>query len=188
GYIVPPANFLPGLRALCDRHGILLVLDEVQSGIGRTGKFWAHEHYGVEADIVTSAKGIASGLPLGAVIAKKEIMQWPPGSHASTFGGNPVACAAAVETLKLLDEELMANAAKVGAHLKQRLEGWAAGCDRVGEVRGMGLMIGVEIVKSKAGRERDQALRNAIEHTAFGRGLLILGCGENNIRFCPSLR
>lgn len=187
GYIVPPGNFLPGLRELGDRYGILLVLDEVQSGIGRTGKFWAHEHFGIEADIVCSAKGIASGLPLGAVIAKQDIMTWPPGSHASTFGGNPIACAAAVETLKLLDEGLTDNAAAVGEHLKQRLERWAAGCDRVGEVRGIGLMIGVEIVKSKAGKERDPKLRDAIEMAAFQRGLLVLGCGENNIRFCPSL-
>ncbi|MBX3461001.1 MAG: acetyl ornithine aminotransferase family protein [Planctomycetes bacterium] len=187
GYVVPPANFLPGLRALCDKHGILLVLDEVQSGMGRTGKFWAHEHFGIEADIITSAKGIASGLPLGAVIAKKDIMTWPPGSHASTFGGNPIACAAAVETIKLLDEGLTANAAGVGEYMKMRLDEWAKGSPVAGEVRGMGLMLGVEIVKSKQGKERDAELRNTIELTAFARGLLILGCGENNIRFCPSL-
>jgi 4-aminobutyrate aminotransferase len=187
GYIVPPDNFLPGLRKLCDKHGMLLVVDEVQSGMGRTGKFWAHQHWGIEADIITSAKGIASGLPLGAVIARKEIMTWPPGSHASTFGGNPVACAAAVETIKLLDEELVANAAGVGAHLKGRLETWATGCPFVGEIRGKGLMIGVEIVKSRQSKEKDPELRNAIEQAAFKRGLLILGCGENNIRFCSSL-
>jgi 4-aminobutyrate aminotransferase len=187
GYIVPPESFLPGLRELCDRHGILLVLDEVQSGIGRTGKFWAHEHCGVQADIVCSAKGIASGLPLGAVIARRDIMGWPPGSHASTFGGNPIACAAAVETIRLLDEGLVDNAEAVGEHLRQRLEQWVQGCDQAGEVRGKGLMIGVEIVKSKASRERDPELRNAIELAAFKRGLLILGCGENTIRLCPSL-
>jgi 4-aminobutyrate aminotransferase len=187
GYIVPPDNFLPGLRKLCDKHGILLVFDEVQSGMGRTGKFWAHEHFGVEADIITSAKGIASGLPLGAVIAKKDIMTWPPGSHASTFGGNPIACAAAVETVKLLDEELIANTAKVGAHLKSKLEAWAKGNKHAGEVRGKGLMLGVEIIKSKDTKEKDAELRNAIETAAFYRGLLIIGCGENNIRFCSSL-
>lgn len=185
GYVVPPDNFLPALRKLCDKHGILLVFDEVQSGMGRTGKFWAHQHWGVEADIITSAKGIASGLPLGAVIAKKDIMTWPPGSHASTFGGNPVACAAAVETVKLLDEELIANAASVGAHLLGKLK--ALKSPHIGEVRGKGLMVGVEIVKSREGREKAPELRNKVEMTAFARGLLILGCGENNIRFCPSL-
>lgn len=185
GYVVPPDNFLPALRKLCDKHGILLVFDEVQSGMGRTGKFWAHQHWGVEADIITSAKGIASGLPLGAVIAKKDIMTWPPGSHASTFGGNPVACAAAVETVKLLDEELIANAAEVGAYLLGKLK--ALKSPHVGEVRGKGLMVGVEIVKSRESREKAPELRNKVEMTAFARGLLILGCGENNIRFCPSL-
>ncbi|MCC6466094.1 MAG: acetyl ornithine aminotransferase family protein [Planctomycetes bacterium] len=187
GYVVPPDNFLPGLRKLCDKHGILLIFDEVQSGMGRTGKFWAHEHWGVQADIITSAKGIASGLPLGAVIARKEIMTWPPGSHASTFGGNPVACAAAVETLKLLDEGLIQNAADVGKHLLEKLKALAATSNHIGEVRGKGLMVGVEIVKSKAGKEKDGELRNLVEDTAFHRGMLILGCGENTIRFCPSL-
>ena len=187
GYVVPPDNFLPGLRKLCDKHGILLIFDEVQSGMGRTGKFWAHEHFGVEADIITSAKGIASGLPLGAVIARREIMTWPPGSHASTFGGNPIACAAAVETVKLLKEELIANSASVGAHLKARLEEWGKCCKVVSDVHGKGLMIGVEFVKTKQGKEKDPELRNLVEQTAFKRGLLILGCGENTIRFCSSL-
>ena len=187
GYIVPPDNWLPGLRALCDKHGIMLVMDEIQAGMGRTGRFFAHEHWGIEADIVACAKGIAGGLPLGAVIAKREVMEWPPGTHASTFGGNPIACSAAIEVIKLLDEGLIENAAKVGKHLQDQLELWAHGCPRVGEVRGKGLMIAVEFVKSKSGKEKDPALRNAIEQAAFRRGLLILGCGENNIRFCPSL-
>ena len=187
GYVVPPDNWLPGLRKLCDEHGILLVLDEIQAGMGRTGKFFAHDHWGVEADIIASAKGIAGGLPLGAVIAKKDIMTWPPGTHASTFGGNPIACSAALEIIKLLDEELLANAANVGEHLQSKLTEWAKGCDRVGDVRGKGLMIAVEFVKSRDGKEKDAALRNAVEQAAFKRGMLILGCGDNNIRFCPSL-
>jgi 4-aminobutyrate aminotransferase len=187
GYIVPPDNWLPGLREICDQHGILLVMDEIQSGMGRTGDFFAHEPSGVTADIVCCAKGIAAGLPLGAVIARREIMTWPPGSHASTFGGNPIACAAAQEVIALLEEGLMRNAAEVGEHLKARLEDFAAGCDVAGEVRGRGLMLAVEIVKSKAGREKAPDLRNRIEQAAFQRGLLIIGCGENAIRFCPSL-
>jgi 4-aminobutyrate aminotransferase len=187
GYVVPPDNWLKGLREICTKHGIMLVLDEIQSGMGRTGKFFAHEHWGVEADIIAVAKGIAAGMPLGAVIAKRDIMAWPPGSHASTFGGNPIACSAAVETIKLMDEELVANAAKVGTHLKGKLEAWAKTCPRVGEVRGIGLMLAVEFVKSRETKEKDGNLRNAVEQAAFKRGLLILGCGENNIRFCPSL-
>ncbi|MCA8916231.1 MAG: acetyl ornithine aminotransferase family protein [Planctomycetes bacterium] len=187
GYVVPPDNWLPGLREICTRHGIMLVLDEIQAGMGRTGKFFAHDHWGVEADIIACAKGIAGGMPLGAVIAKSEVMQWPPGTHASTFGGNPIACAAAVEIIKLLDEELVENSAKVGAYLKGKLETWAKGCNRVGEVRGKGLMLAVEFVKSRETKEKDGALRNAVEQAAFKRGMLILGCGENSIRFCPSL-
>ena len=187
GYIVPPDNWLPGLRAICDKHGILLVFDEVQSGMGRTGKFLAHEHWGASADIVTLAKGIAAGMPLGAVVARKEIMAWPPGSHASTFGGNPIACHAAVETIKLMDEGLVRNAAEVGAHLRGKLEALAEKSGNIGEVRGKGLMIGVEIVKSKAGRDKHPELRNKVAVAAFHRGMLILGCGENTVRFCPSL-
>ena len=187
GYVVPPDNWLPGLRELCTKHGIMMVLDEIQSGMGRTGKFFAHDHWSVEADIVASAKGIAGGMPLGAVIAKSEIMQWPPGSHASTFGGNPIACSAAVETIKLLDEGLTDNAANVGEYLKGKLGEWAKSCERVGEVRGKGLMLAVEFVKSREGKQKDPDLRNAVEQAAFKRGMLILGCGENSIRFCPSL-
>lgn len=187
GYVVPPANWLKGLRRICDKHGILLIYDEVQSGMGRTGKFFAHEHWGVAGDIITTAKGIASGLPLGAVIAKKEIMSWPPGSHASTFGGNPIACRAALATIKLLDDELIENARVVGDYFKQRMEELATRHDTIGDVRGLGLMVATEIVKSKAGKERNPELRNKLENAAFERGLLILGCGENTIRFCPPL-
>lgn len=187
GYVVPPANWLPGLRRICDKHGILLIFDEVQSGMGRTGKFFAHEHWGVIGDIVTVAKGIASGLPLGAVIARREVMSWPPGSHASTFGGNPIACRAAQVTIRLLDEGLTENARVVGAYFKQRLEDLARKHDVIGDVRGLGLMVATEIVKSKATRERAPELRNRLELEAFKLGLLILGCGENTIRFCPPL-
>ncbi len=187
GYVVPPQNWLKGLRRICDKHGILLIYDEVQSGMGRTGKFFAHEHWGVIGDIITTAKGIASGLPLGAVIAKKEIMSWPPGSHASTFGGNPIACRAAMATIKLLDDSLIDNAREVGAYFKQRMVELAARHDVIGDVRGLGLMLATEIVKSKATKERNPELRNKLENAAFERGLLILGCGENTIRFCPPL-
>ena len=187
GYIVPPDSFLVELRALCDKHGILLVFDEVQSGMGRTGKLWAYEHTGVLPDIVCSAKGIASGLPLCATFASGEVMQWPPGAHASTFGGNPVACAAALKTLELLDRELMANATDVGAHLIRELVSRTSRHTNVGQIRGRGLMVGVEIVRDRAGKDRAKALRNDIVHECFRRGLLILGCGPNTVRFAPAL-
>ncbi|MCC6573058.1 MAG: acetyl ornithine aminotransferase family protein [Planctomycetes bacterium] len=187
GYVVPHASWLPGLRKLCDKHGILLVFDEVQSGMGRTGKFFAHEHFNTVGDIICTAKGIASGLPLGAVIAKKEIMSWPPGSHASTFGGNPIACRAALATIKLLDESLIENTREVGAYFKQRLEEFAKTSDVIGDVRGLGLMLAAEFVKSKSSKERNPELRNRVEETAFHRGLLLIGCGANTIRFCPPL-
>jgi 4-aminobutyrate aminotransferase len=187
GYVVAPDNFLRELRAICNRHGILLVADEVQSGAGRTGKWWAIEHSGVEPDIVCMAKGIASGMPLGVCMTRAEIMNWVPGSHASTFGGNPVSIAAALATMDLLDRELIANAAKVGGQMLERLEGWKQTHPLVGDVRGRGLMIGVELVKNKATREPATALRNRVETLAFERGLLILGCGETTLRLCPPL-
>ena len=187
GYVVAPDNFLRELRAICNRHGILLVADEVQSGAGRTGKWWAIEHSGVEPDIVCMAKGIASGMPLGVCMTRAEIMNWVPGSHASTFGGNPVSIAAALATMDLLDRELIANAAKVGGRILERLEGWKQNHPLVGDVRGRGLMIGVEIVKDKATREPATALRNRVETLAFERGLMILGCGETTLRLCPPL-
>jgi 4-aminobutyrate aminotransferase len=187
GYVVAPDNFLRELRALCDRHGILLVADEVQSGAGRTGKWWAIEHSGVEPDMVCMAKGIASGMPLGVCMTRAELMDWVPGSHASTFGGNPVSIAAALATLEILRREGIANAARVGALMLERLRGWTATHPHLGEVRGRGLMIGIELVKDKATREPAAALRNRVETLAFERGLMILGCGETSLRLAPPL-
>ena len=187
GYVVAPTNFMQELRRICDKYGILLVADEVQSGAGRTGKWWAIEHTGVEPDIVCMAKGIASGMPLGVCMSRADIMDWKPGSHASTFGGNPVCLAAALATLDVLEREGMANAAKQGAWMMERLNQWPAKHKTVGEVRGRGLMIGIEIVKSQKTREAAPALRDRIVELAFERGLLILGCGENSIRLAPPL-
>jgi 4-aminobutyrate aminotransferase len=187
GYVVAPDNFLRELRGICDRHGILLVVDEVQSGAGRTGKWWAIEHAGVEPDIVCMAKGIASGMPLGVCMSRAEIMDWVPGSHASTFGGNPVSIAAALATLEIIEREAMANAARVGGQMLERLRGWKQTHPLVGDVRGRGLMIGIELVKDKATREPAAAVRNRVETLAFERGLMVLGCGENSIRLCPPL-
>ncbi|HEX4285436.1 MAG TPA: acetyl ornithine aminotransferase family protein [Terracidiphilus sp.] len=187
GYVVAPTNFLRELRAICDRYGILLVVDEVQSGAGRTGKWWAIQHSGVEPDIVTMAKGIASGMPLGICMTKASVMDWVPGSHASTFGGNPVSIAAALATIDILEREAIGNAARVGAIIKQRLEGWKRTHPSVGDVRGRGLMIGVELVQDKETRVPAAALRNRVETLAFERGLMVLGCGESSIRLCPPL-
>jgi len=187
GYVVAPTNFLRELRAICDRHGILLVVDEVQSGAGRTGKWWAIQHSGVEPDIVCMAKGIASGMPLGICMTKDHIMDWVPGSHASTFGGNPVSIAASMATIDILQRAAIANAAKVGGEILQRLQGWKQSHPSVGDVRGRGLMIGIELVKDKATREPAAALRNRVEELAFERGLMVLGCGECSIRLCPPL-
>ena len=175
------------MRAICNRHGILLVVDEVQCGAGRTGKWWAIEHSGVEPDMVCMAKGIASGMPLGVCMTRAEIMDWVPGSHASTFGGNPVSIAAALATMDIIEREAMGNAAKVGEFMLERLRGWKDSHPLVGDVRGRGLMIGVELVKDKATREPATALRNRVETLAFERGLMILGCGETSIRLCPPL-
>jgi 4-aminobutyrate aminotransferase len=187
GYVVAPTNFLRELRAICDRHGILLVVDEVQSGAGRTGKWWAIEHSSVQPDIVCMAKGIASGMPLGICMTKADIMDWVPGSHASTFGGNPVSIAASLATIEILQREAIDNAARVGAEIIKRLEGWKHSQPSVGDVRGRGLMIGVELVKDKTTREPAAALRNRVEELAFERGLMVLGCGESSIRLCPPL-
>ena len=187
GYVVAPDNFLRELRAICDKHGILLVADEVQSGAGRTGKWWAIQHSGVEPDIVCMAKGIASGMPLGICMSKAEIMDWVPGSHASTFGGNPVSIAASLATMDILQREGIDNAAKVGAKMLERLQGWKKSHALVGDVRGRGLMIGVELVQNKETREPATELRNRVETLAFERGLMILGCGETSIRLCPPL-
>jgi len=187
GYVVAPDNFLHELREICTRHGILLVADEVQSGAGRTGKWWAIEHSGVEPDIVCMAKGIASGMPLGVCMTRAEVRDWVPGSHASTFGGNPVSIAAALATMDVLERDGISNAAKIGAQMLERLQGWKETHPLVGDVRGRGLMIGSELVKDKATREPATALRNRVETLAFERGLMILGCGETSIRLCPPL-
>jgi 4-aminobutyrate aminotransferase len=187
GYVVAPTNFMQELRRICDKYGILLVADEVQSGVGRTGKWWAMEHTGVEPDIVCMAKGIASGMPLGVCMTRAEIMDWKPGSHASTFGGNPVCIAAAHATLDIIEREAMANAAQRGEAMLNRLRGWVSKHPAVGDVRGRGLMIGIEIVKDQATREPAPAIRDRIVDLAFERGLLILGCGETSIRLAPPL-
>ena len=187
GYIVPPRAFLQGLRELTAQHGIMLVLDEVQSGMGRTGKMFAAEHFGVQGDIVNIAKGIASGLPLGITCARAEVMSWPPGAHASTFGGNPVACAAALVTLRLLREQYVQNAATVGDYMMTALRAMQDKHPIIGDVRGRGLMIGVELVKDRTTKERAVDERNAIVQAMFRRGVLILGAGRNSIRFAPPL-
>ena len=187
GYVVAPTVFMRELRRICDRHGILLVADEVQSGAGRTGKWWAIEHTGVEPDMVCMAKGIASGMPLGICMTRAEIMDWKPGSHASTFGGNPVAIAAALATMDVLEREGIANAARVGEAMLSRLRVWPASHAIVGDVRGRGLMIGIEIVKDQTTREMAPQMRDRIVDLAFERGLLILGCGETSIRLAPPL-
>lgn len=187
GYVVAPPAFMRELRRICDRHGILLVADEVQSGVGRTGKWWAIEHAGVEPDIVCMAKGIASGMPLGICASRADIMDWIPGSHASTFGGNPVAIAAALATLDILEREGMQNAAEVGQHMFDRMQGWVKTHPMVGDVRGHGLMLGVELVKDKATKERAHDERDRVVELAFERGILFLGCGENTVRIAPSL-
>jgi 4-aminobutyrate aminotransferase len=187
GYVVAPTNFLRELRAICNRHGILLVADEVQSGAGRTGKWWAIEHSGVEPDIVCMAKGIASGMPLGICMSRAEIMDWVPGSHASTFGGNPISIAAALATFDVLEREGIDNAANVGEFILDRLRGWKHTHPLVGDVRGRGLMIGIELVLDKATRAPATALRNQVENLAFEKGLMILGCGETSLRLCPPL-
>jgi 4-aminobutyrate aminotransferase len=179
GYVVPPDDFLPRLRAICDAHGILLVFDEVQTGMGRTGRMFAAEHFGVVPDVMVLAKGIASGMPLGAMMAKKELMTWPAGSHGSTIGGNPVSIAAAMATIGLLEDGLVDNAARVGAFLKGQLASKLAGNPAVEEVRGLGLMIGVEL--------RTPELADAVALLCFRRGLLVLECGRKAIRFAPPL-
>jgi 4-aminobutyrate aminotransferase len=187
GYVVAPDVFIQRLRELTAGHGMLLIADEVQSGMGRTGAMFAIEHTGVRPDIIAIAKGIASGLPLGVTVARADLMTWPPGTHASTFGGNPVSCAAALATLKLLREQLVTNAADVGAHLMQGLASLAEKHPLIGDVRGRGLMVGVELVRNRTTKERASTERDTVVSAAFKRGLLILGAGKNAIRFSPPL-
>jgi 4-aminobutyrate aminotransferase len=187
GYIVPPVEFHQELRRIASKYGILLVADEVQSGMGRTGKMFAMEHFGVEPDIMTLAKGIASGLPLGVMVARDDIMDWGPGSHASTFGGNPVACQAALETIALLEEGLVANAAVQGERLLSGLRSLQAHHQSIGDVRGIGLMTAIELVEDRVTRVPHPSLRERVLQAAFHKGLLLLGCGQSSIRFCPAL-
>ncbi|MGA2578653.1 MAG: acetyl ornithine aminotransferase family protein [Bryobacteraceae bacterium] len=187
GYIVPPQKFFDELVRIAGRHGILLVCDEVQSGMGRTGKMWASQHFQLTPDIMTVAKGIASGLPLGATVARADLMRWGPGAHASTFGGNPVACAAALVTIELLEQELIDNAARMGAHLMARMRDWPARFPIVGDVRGLGLMLGIELVRDQQSKAKAPELRDRVVDLAFERGLLILGAGDSTLRLCPAL-
>jgi 4-aminobutyrate aminotransferase len=187
GYIVPPAGFYPALRELCSKYDIMLIVDEVQSGMGRTGKWWAIEHFGVEPDILTAAKGIASGMPLGACIARREIMDWEKGSHGNTYGGNPISCAAALATIELIETEYMQNAAEVGQYTLDALTELQSRHPSIGDVRGIGLMIGVEFVKDRTSKEPAGDLTERVVELAFERGLLMLSCGKSVIRIAPPL-
>ncbi|MGH9699724.1 MAG: acetyl ornithine aminotransferase family protein, partial [Candidatus Acidiferrales bacterium] len=187
GYLPAPPEFLQGLQAICRKYGILFVADEVQSGMGRTGKWWAVDHAGVEPDIICVAKGIASGMPLGAIIARASVMDWTPGAHASTFGGNPVCIAASLATLGLIEHEYMANAARMGDFILRETAQWTERHKIVGQVRGRGLMIGIEFVRDQKTREKAPDLRNRIVQMAFHKGLLVLGSGDTTLRLCPPL-
>jgi 4-aminobutyrate aminotransferase len=188
GYLVPPDGFLQGLRALCDEHGILLIFDEVQSGVGRTGKMFASQHFGVAPDIMTLAKGLGSGLPIGMVVAKRSIMErWKRGAHGNTFGGNPICCAAAIATLDLVEREFAANAAVVGDYFMERLRALQAKHPCIGDVRGKGLMIGMELVADRESKAPAAALCDAVINRAFHNGLLLLSCGVSTVRFMPPL-
>lgn len=187
GYLPAPPEFLQGLQAICRKYGILLVADEVQSGMGRTGKWWAVDHAGVEPDIICVAKGIASGMPLGAIIARASVMNWTPGAHASTFGGNPVCIAASLATIGLIEREYMANAAGMGEFIMRETAGWTERHKIVGQIRGRGLMIGIEFVRDQKTKEKAPDLRNRIVQMAFHKGLLVLGSGDTTLRLCPPL-
>jgi 4-aminobutyrate aminotransferase len=187
GYLPAPAEFLQGLQRICRKHGIMLVADEVQSGMGRTGKWWAVDHAGIEPDIICVAKGIASGLPLSAMIARAEVMNWTPGAHASTFGGNPVAIAASLATISLLERSYIANAARMGEFIMRHTADWRERHKIVGDIRGKGLMIGIEFVRDQKTKEKAQDIRNRIVQEAFHKGLLVLGSGDTTLRLCPPL-
>ena len=187
GFIPAPAFFLQELQRICNKHGIMLILDEVQSGVGRTGKMWAYDHAGITPDIVLTAKGLGSGMPISAFIAKESVMQWKPGSHGTTYGGNPVCVASAMATLDLIEGGLMANAQKMGEYIFGKINDWPSRFKIVGDVRGKGLMIGVEIVRDQRTKEKAPDLRNEVIVGAFRRGLLTLESGENSIRISPPL-
>jgi 4-aminobutyrate aminotransferase len=187
GYIVPSPSFFPALRRLCDKHRILLIADEVQSGMGRTGKWFAIEHLGAEPDIVCVGNGVASGIPLGAIIARKSVVTWPMGSHGNTYGGNPIACAAALATIELIEQDYLKNATEMGDMALDMLEEMAVRHPSIGQVRGIGLMVGVEFVHNQETHEPDHDLRDRVVDLAFERGLLTLGCGKSVIRVCPPL-
>ncbi len=187
GYVPAPRLFLQELQRITRKHGILLIMDEVQSGMGRTGKWWASEHAEIEPDILCSAKGIASGMPLGAVVARASVMNWKPGAHASTFGGNPVCIAAALATMDLLEGGLIENARRMGEYILRKIGGWREKFPIVGDVRGRGLMIGVEIVRDQKTKEKAPDLRNKVVNLAFHKGLLVLGAGETTFRLSPPL-
>ena len=187
GYIVPPRKFHEELAEIARRHGMLLIYDEVQTGVGRTGRMWAAEHFGITPDIFATSKGLASGLPLGAIVARAELMTWPPGAQASTFGGNPVAVEAALVTLDLVERELAANAARMGEFLLERMRDWPSRFPIVGDVRGLGLMIGIELVHDQSTKEPATRERDRLLQLAFERGLLLLGAGESTIRLAPPL-
>ncbi len=187
GYIVPPEGFYPALRKLCDKYDILMILDEVQCGMGRTGKWWAIEHFGVEPDMITAAKGIASGMPLGACIARKSVMDWAPGTHGNTYGGNPISCAASLATIDLIENGFLKNAAEVGAYAMDALEEIKSRHPSIGDVRGMGLMIGVEFVTDRETKEPDHELTERVVELGYERGLLMLSCGKSVIRIAPPL-
>jgi 4-aminobutyrate aminotransferase len=187
GYIVPPKSFHQKLKKLCDDFGILYVADEIQTGMGRTGRMFACDHFGIDPDIFTIAKGIASGMPLGAMLARHDIMDWLPGSHASTFGGNPISCRAALATIDLLTDGLVENAAATGAYFKKELVKLADTHRLIGDVRGVGLMIAIELVTDREKKTKAVDERNRVIESAFEKGLLLLGCGENSVRFIPAL-
>ena len=187
GYVVPAEGFFPALRKLCDKYGILLISDEVQAGMGRTGKWWAIENFGVEPDIICAAKGIASGVPFGAVIAKKSVMTWQEGAHGNTYGGNPLACAASLATIDLIENEYLDNVNVVGPYLLNKLNALKEKYPVVGDVRGIGLMVGVEFIKDPETKEPDGELRDRVEERCFKSGLIIMGCGTNTMRFAPPL-
>jgi 4-aminobutyrate aminotransferase len=187
GYVLPPEGFLPGLRELCDQHGILLVFDEIQTGMGRTGKMFCCEHEGVVPDILLLAKGLGNGMPIGAVVARHDVMDWTPGSHGSTFGGNPISCAAALVTIDLIEKQMLTNVNHLGPVALGKLKRLSDKHSVISDARGRGLMLAVDVVKDSRTRQPDPELRDRILNEAFGRGLLLLGCGDHAIRFIPPL-